>query len=301
MSESALARGTTVPGPEDTEFFVNGLRITGRIWGPADGRPVIATHGWLDNANTFEQLLPLLDLDTLGLRVFAMDFAGHGHSDHRPPGVHYMSILDIGDILAIADSLGWTRFATIGHSMGAGITSELSGMFPERIEWAVFIDGYLNYSRSTEDALAQNRKAVEQMLRAGAKMPPTYPDLDTMARRVTEATDQTFEAARTLVERGHRAVAGGFTWRSDPRIRFATPLRLPPRQIDALMAQVTAPSLLLVADRGDRWFVDSLERIREHNRMLEVVKMSGRHHLHLEQESVAEVAERVRAFIAKQD
>lgn len=298
MSTTATAPGTSVSAAEDISFEVNGLRIAGRLWGPPDGRPVIATHGWLDNANTFNELLPRLDPDALGLRVFAMDFAGHGHSDHRPPGVHYMTILDIGDILAVANALGWERFATIGHSMGAGITSELSGTFPERIEWAVFIDGYLNYSRSTADALEQNRKAIEQMLRASEKVPPTYPDLDTMAKRVTEATDQTFAAARTLVERGHKAVEGGFTWRSDPRIRFATPLRLPPRQIDAIMAQVTAPSLLLVASKGDRWFIDSLERIQEHNRMLEVIRMEGRHHLHLESESVDAVAGQIRTFIA---
>jgi hypothetical protein len=37
---------------------------------------VIALHGWLDNANSFARLAPQLK----GLRIVALDLAGHGYS-----------------------------------------------------------------------------------------------------------------------------------------------------------------------------------------------------------------------------
>ena len=101
------------------EFEVFDRRMAGKRWGQPTGQPTIALHGWLDNANTFDRLAPMLpELD-----MVALDFAGHGESDHRPPGVHYHPITDIQDVLAVADQLGWRTFNLIGHSMGAAIQS----------------------------------------------------------------------------------------------------------------------------------------------------------------------------------
>ncbi|MEY3041995.1 MAG: hypothetical protein RLZZ174_1077, partial [Pseudomonadota bacterium] len=117
--------------------------------------------------------------------------------------------------------------------------------------------------------------------------------------RVTQATDQSLAAASELVARGHHAVEGGVTWRTDPRIRFATPLRITERQLDELMAQSTAPALLLAATQGDRWYRGGLERRQEHHPNLEVLEMPGPHHLHLEPEHVDRVAAAIREFLGR--
>ncbi|MFM8353785.1 MAG: alpha/beta fold hydrolase, partial [Gammaproteobacteria bacterium] len=67
---------TTAPQPISVDVF--GRRLTGLRWGTRGGLPTLALHGWLDNANTFNRLAPLLpELD-----LVALDFAGHGASDH---------------------------------------------------------------------------------------------------------------------------------------------------------------------------------------------------------------------------
>lgn len=280
--------------PRERSFEVFGRTMTALQWGDPAGTPTIALHGWLDNANTFNRLAPLLP----ELNLVALDFAGHGRSDHLPPGSHYHALFDIQDVLAVAAVLGWERFNLIGHSMGAGISSELAGLFPERVLRAVMIDGFLaTGGAGPRERIDANREAVLQMLHRSDRQPPVYASLDDMVARVTQATDQTAEAARELVARGHKAVEGGYTWRTDPRIRFQTPLRMPSEQIDELMSRTTAPGLLIVARQGDRWYRSEVEARKARHPNLTVVEMDGPHHVHLEPAYCAPVAGFVRPFL----
>ncbi|MFZ8890922.1 MAG: alpha/beta fold hydrolase, partial [Pseudomonadales bacterium] len=177
---------------------------------------------------------------------------------------------------------------------------ETAGLFPERITQAISIDGFVHHQGSPKDCNDRNKEAILQMLKASEKKPPVYASIDAMAERVTEATDQSLAAASELVARGHHAVEGGVTWRTDPRIRFATPLRITERQLDELMAQSTAPALLIAATQGDRWYRGGLERRQEHHPNLTVLEMPGPHHLHLEPTHVDAVAKAIRAFLGEQ-
>jgi pimeloyl-ACP methyl ester carboxylesterase len=289
MSEATAAQKSH--RPRELTFSVNGLRLTAKTWGDASGAPTLALHGWLDNANSFDRLAPLLP----GLDLVVLDFAGHGFSSHRPAGVHYTSLLDVQDAIAVANDLGWERFNLIGHSMGAAVASEIVGLFPERIQRAVMIDGFVHHEGDAMDALAANRQAIEQMLDPEPKQLPVYPDLDAMIRRVTTATDQSWDAAATLVARGHRQVRGGYTWRTDRRIRFRTPQRLSNDQLDALMTRSTAPSLLIVAEQGDRWYRPGIEQRAKYHPALTVERLDGPHHIHLEPQA-PRVAEMIRGF-----
>jgi pimeloyl-ACP methyl ester carboxylesterase len=290
MSEASL--GSAAKRPKELSFSINGLRLTAKAWGVMTGTPTLALHGWLDNANTYDRLAPLLpDLD-----LIALDFAGHGFSSHRPLGVHYTSLLDVQDVIAVANELGWEQFNLIGHSMGASVTAELAGLFPERVKRAVMIDGFVHHEGDSADALEANREAILQMLDPNPKQAPVYAELDAMTHRVTQATDQSWNAAATLVARGHRQVRGGYTWRTDRRIRFRTPQRLSNDQLDALMKRSSAPSLLIVAQQGDQWYRPGIERRALHHPALTIERLDGPHHLHLEAQATR-VAELIRAFI----
>jgi len=285
---------TEVRTGESAEFTVFGRKMATKLWGNPHGKPTFALHGWLDNANTFDRLAPLLP----ELNLVAVDFAGHGLSDHRPPGVHYHSFTDIQDVMALAGQLGWEKFSLIGHSMGASISSELAATFPERIERSILIDGFIATGGVTmEERIGQNRQAIEKMLTAHEKTPKVYPDTSTMVERVAQATDQTLAAASVLVERGHKPVEGGVTWRTDPRIRFSTPLRHTRETINCLLEDSVAPALLIVAEQGDRWYQGEIPEARAHHPNLTIQTMPGPHHIHLEPDYVARVAEFSREFL----
>jgi pimeloyl-ACP methyl ester carboxylesterase len=294
-SELALAANDAAPNaPREIAFDVFGRTIAALQWGDPAGQPTIALHGWLDNANTFNRLAPLLP----ELNLVALDFAGHGRSAHLSPGCHYHALFDIQDVLAVAERLGWERFNLIGHSMGAGISSELAGLFPERVIRAVMIDGFVaTGGADAKERVDNNREAVLEMLHKSGRQPPVYARLEEMVTRVTQATDQSAAAARELVERGNKAVEGGYTWRTDPRIRFRTPLRQPTEQIDELMRRTTAPSLLIVARQGDRWYRGEVEARQALHPNLTVVEMDGPHHVHLEPDYCRTVAGFIRPFL----
>jgi pimeloyl-ACP methyl ester carboxylesterase len=278
---------------EEIEFNVLGLRLCAKRWGDPEGEPTIGLHGWLDNASTYDHLAPMLQ----ELNFIAVDFAGHGHSDHRAEGVHYHPLYDMQDILEVANQLNWHQFNVIGHSMGASIASELAAMFPDRISKAVHLDGFLATGGSTpEDRIEQSRLAIEKILKPHHRA-RIFDSVEAMATRVTEATDQTLKAAQVLVERGHTEVEGGITWRTDPRIRYPTPLRHSRDQIDLLLKDSTSPASLIVAEQGDKWYQGEIEDAREHHPNLRVEYMPGTHHIHLEPAYVETVATNVREFM----
>lgn len=94
----------------DIRLSLPHIELAAQVYGPEDGRPVLALHGWLDNANSFARLAPKLT----GLRIVALDLAGHGYSGHRPIGAGYALWDYAHDVLQAADHLGGSAFPCWG-------------------------------------------------------------------------------------------------------------------------------------------------------------------------------------------
>lgn len=62
-------------------IIMNTFICLGKWWGPKDKQPIIAIHGWQDNAGTFDPLIELLPKD---LSILCIDLPGHGRSSHIP-------------------------------------------------------------------------------------------------------------------------------------------------------------------------------------------------------------------------
>ena len=264
--------------PADLELQTSYLRLAARVWGPPDGIPVLALHGWLDNAASFDTLAPLLP----NVRLVALDLTGHGYSGHRPQGVHYHLVDFIPDVVAAADALGWDRFALLGHSLGGGIASFLAATAPERVTHVAMIEGLGPPTSNPTDSPINLRKAMEQMNALPRKRLPLYPSREAAIQARCEASGLSWTAATLLVERSLQRIGKGYGWRTDPRLRFVSPLYLTEVQILAYMERIQAPALLICG--ADGYLVKRAYMQERYARIanLSVEIVPGGHHPHLE-------------------
>lgn len=268
-----------------------GLRLAARTWGEPGQPPVLALHGWLDNAASFDRLAPLLP----GLHLVAVDLAGHGHSGHRPVGSAYHLVDAVADVLAVADALGWPRFALLGHSLGAIIASLVPAVAPERVERVVLLEGFGPWSQTPEDTPRHLAEALAQEARWVGTAPRTFPSLDAAVLVRVVGSDLDNGHARLLVERATEAVAGGVRFRHDQRLRAQARLRMTEEQVRAFLAAIPCPVLAVRAHPG--WEFDEGEVTARLAVIpqLERVDVEGGHHVHLSHPE--RVAPAMRAFL----
>ena len=95
------------------------------------GRPVMLVHGF--TANSDEVAGVIEPLAELGWHAVAPDLRGHGRSDRPTEAGAYSLELMAADVVALADWLGWDRFALLGHSMGGGVAQLIALDRPERL------------------------------------------------------------------------------------------------------------------------------------------------------------------------
>jgi pimeloyl-ACP methyl ester carboxylesterase len=277
---------------EEVRLSLAHIELAAHLFGPEDGLPVIALHGWLDNANSFARLAPKLR----GLRIVALDMAGHGHSGHRPPGAGYALWDYVYDVLQVAEQLGWKRFALLGHSLGAIVSLVLAGALPERVTHLALIDGVIPPTAKGDNAAERMGMALQAQLNLQDKRKPVYSTLDrAIEARMKGLVAVSREAAELLAQRGLMPVPGGYTWRSDSRLTLASPLRLTEEQAMTFVQRIDCPTRLVVAEDG---------MLAQHPELLERLPFSreqlpGGHHLHLNDEpGAALVADCFNRFFA---
>lgn len=253
--------------------------LRGLRCGHAGGPKVLALHGWLDNAASFLPLAATLE----GLDLVMIDLPGHGHSAALPAGSEYTMIGAIGNVLAVADALGWERFSLLGHSMGAGIASLVAAAVPTRVESLVVIEALGGLGEQVENTAQRLRDAVAATHALSGKPLRVFPNLEAPVRARMMANQLSEDSARLLVERGVRAVPGGYSWGSDQRLTLPTAVRMTEAQIDVLVAAIECPTLVVFATPAQPYFPEPLRTRRAgllRHGHLHV--LAGTHHLHME-------------------
>ena len=101
----------------------DGVELYYKDWGPRDGQPVVFSHGWPLNSDSWEaQMLFLADQ---GYRCIAHDRRGHGRSSQPWEGNDMDHYAD--DLAQLMDKLDLKNAVLIGFSTGGGEVARYVG------------------------------------------------------------------------------------------------------------------------------------------------------------------------------
>lgn len=96
---------------------VLGHELRGR--GP---QKVVLLHDWQGDHRNYDLALPFLDTDAFTYAI--ADLRGYGRSLSLPGP--YTAAQSAADVVALADTLGWSRFHVVGHSMTAMVAQRVA-------------------------------------------------------------------------------------------------------------------------------------------------------------------------------
>lgn len=183
--------------------------LRGKQWGSGT-RKLLGVHGWLDNANTFDRLLPLLHCDCTFL---SLDLPGHGKSDHFHTGFIYDPRGYVAAIKKAVQTLGWKDFTYVGHSMGAVVGILYCSIFPEDVNGFISIDIIKPWSHKPEDYPKQFKKYITSYFDNEEKslLKPIVYIKDELIKKTVAGSGSSLDnsAAEILLERGAVPSADG--------------------------------------------------------------------------------------------
>lgn len=264
----------------ERQLEINGLHYALRCWGNVDQPPMLAVHGWLDNAASFDVIAPSL---AQHYYVIAVDLLGHGYSDARHPADYYHYLDMVIDLLGLIERLQCGPVIALGHSMGGSLLTLLAGLFPDRFRACISIDALGPLVATNLNIIDSLRKVATAKYLQQQKPRTVYVDLaDAVQARLRSGMAISDTAANILCARNLQSVAGGFIWRTDPRLRLPTLFKLSESEVLGIFQQISCPFLLVAAEQGllAQHFNIKSRLVALSN--VQQVSFPGGHHLHLE-------------------
>ena len=272
MVEASIRKNTL-------EYFqVGGLRLAGKRWRNANGLPVLALHGWLDNCASFDALAAHMpDTDWL-----SVDCAGHGQSDHRAHIGAYTVWQDVPEILAVADQIDWPQFHLVGHSRGAMIAFLIAATFPERVLSLHLLEGVAPMIEPPELAVQRLRDSVLKTKVASARHVSYYSDFDKAVQaRCRGLFPLSVHDSEVLARHGVRQDRQGYYWHYDAKLTAPSETRYSEAQVTEFAKRISSPTQLILAKEGiilqDKHVMAWLSK----QSFYEQYVLPGDHHFHM--------------------
>ena len=253
----------------------DGRALGYELFGPADGDPVVSIHG---TPGSRLASFPIGDpYAEAAVRVLKFDRGGYGLSS-RLPG---RSVADgAADVAALADHLGWDRFAVTGGSGGGPHALSCGALLPDRVtrvlveaslappdaeglDWyAGMTDGNVEEFRAAERGEQAVRAVVEREAKGILERIDGDPaellgeDYELDEADVAAMSDEAI--TRTIRDMIKEALRPGFDGWVDDDLAFVKSWGFDPRTITVPVAVRFAEGDTLVPAAHGRWLVANI-------------------------------------------
>ncbi|GBL90253.1 Serine hydrolase-like protein [Araneus ventricosus] len=264
--------------------------IAAKAWGDEHNKPVLALHGWQDNAGTFDRLIPLLCQD---LYIVAVDLPGQGLSSHFQEGSTYLYINILLEIKRVVDYLKWEAFSIIGHSLGGAYALLYSCTYPECIINVILLDFVKPFSYSAEELRYAMRQNMEELLKVegkSLKQAPVYSYIEARERLIQGFQNQiTLESADVLMKRASKSskCGKGVVFSRDIRTQAKISSGFTHDGLKAFLRNMRCNLLIILGKDtpelyGLREGIDDfLNLYKETCKNFQLVEIDGNHYVHL--------------------
>jgi len=246
-------RHTRVPRPETITLQVDGKTIAGIRHRIRDAEPqarLLCVHGWLDNANSFLPMMPLLpEVD-----LVAIDLPGHGYSDH------------LDTVYSVPESAYWVAAVIKQDTISSLILIESSGAL----------------TSEADEIVERLRTSIGERLQDNKYASRIYKDKNAAVEARLRSAHMDPKSARLIIDRQLSESEDGWRWRFDPKLRVSTAHRLTEAHVQEINAQIECPVLTVLAKEG---FLTSREKTAERLALIknhQSIWLAGHHHLHMD-------------------
>ncbi len=265
-------------------------RLTAVEWGNPQGDVVIASHGWLDNAATFDVMAPCLS----DKRIICLDLPGHGLSPWLPPEADYHIWTPVEAVVEVVRGFD-SPVHLMGHSMGGVVSLLAAAAVPERVRSVVSIDVIGPLTQSPSNVLHNFRAAITPL---PSKVARIYASKEDAIQVRADASKLSPSVVRGIACRNLSTVDGGCSWRTDPRLRNLSRFRFTPDIAQVFLAGIACPALIIRALDGYL----SKEKVDMYLPFIaggRCVTVPGHHHCHLDEQYAPAVVSAILEFYSE--
>ncbi|XP_056648432.1 serine hydrolase-like protein isoform X3 [Diorhabda sublineata] len=202
--------------------------VAAKTWGKESDPLILCLHGIMDNAGSFDKLIPLLPSSYY---YVCIDLPGHGRSSQFPP---HLPLQTINFLLVYKEASRYfkRKFIIMGHSYGGKLGFFYAQMYPEFVDKLILLESTNFYPVSSDNYIKYLNDKTNSYFKINdilkSKKPPKYTLEEALDRVQNNRSFKPVErdVAEALLARAIEPVGARVKFTLDQRIKnFIDPLR----------------------------------------------------------------------------
>lgn len=256
------------------------------MWGDAKSEAVLVFHGIMDNAGSFDNLIPLLPQC---FYYICIDLPGHGRSSHLPP---FLPIHTTDHLLVyrmIVEYFNRVKYLIMGHSYGGQIGILFAQLYPKYVSGLILLDTFYFYPFAPKffmHKLVESHNLLLKLQKQAKEDKPIYTYEEALNKLMNNRNYGTLDrkSAEPLLKRMIQSVGDDkYVFTIDQRLKsFQNPSGNIAYIIDLLLERpVRCPVLVIVGSESKAqavYFKPLMKYFKKHKIIIKVV--DGDHNVH---------------------
>lgn len=242
---------------------------------------LVFLHGWQDNAATFKTTMEAYAKHHPYHHLIAVDWFGHGLSDHKGDDNFYHFFDYIDDLHQIILHTKLEKVVLIGHSLGALIASAYCAVFPEKVSALMMIEALGPLSEEEDEITNRLRQGILSRQRYRNKPQRTLKDKQAAVELRSKVNRLPEHLIEPMVLRSLASKDNYVKWTTDAKVKCDSLYRMSEAHALSLLSKIDCPVIAVIGNEGYGHLRQKSHRYR-YISDFQCYQIEGGHHCHLE-------------------